>query len=94
MLRFFFVYIYFFSLLRISRVELYNLKNKKGQRYHERIPLFEERKRVARAKRFILQDPLFARGTQKLRTKERPFFYARKNNTAVVRLRWIVHVAE
>lgn len=45
-------------------------------------------------KRFILQDPLFARGTQKLRTKERPFFYARKNNTAVVRLTWIIHVAE
>lgn len=49
---------------------------------------------MAGGKRFILQDPLFARGTQKLRTKERLFFYARKNNTAVVRLRWIVHVAE
>lgn len=80
-----------FPIYFVSRVELYNLKNKKGQRYHEKIPLFEQRKRV---KHFILQDPLFARGTQKLRTKERPFFYARKNNTAVVRLTWIIHVAE
>lgn len=86
-----FLFVCIFPFYFVSRVELYNLKNKKGQRYHEKIPLFEQRKRV---KRFILQDPLFARGTQKLRTKERPFFYARKNNTAVVRLTWIIHVAE
>lgn len=66
-----FLFVCIFPFYFVSRVELYNLKNKKGQRYHEKIPLFEQRKRV---KRFILQDPLFARGTQKLRTKNNTVF--------------------